>query len=262
MLSRTDLAIERFDGQKNEDFSQCQEKHGEFSINRIYEKGNTHITISLPNLLIHGGMLENAENLLAEQIASLLPKQEGCVLVVGLGNREITPDALGPSTVLRVIATRHISQELAEQINLNGLNPVAAIAPSVLGKTGIEAAEIIASVSKKIKPKAVIVIDALCAANIERLGTTVQLSTAGITPGSGVKNSRREISHNTLQIPVISIGVPTVIDAATRFKCSEQMVVTPKDIDLLIDRFSTLLGNALNICLQPKIDTEILRALV
>ncbi len=262
MLGRTDLAIERFESEIKTNFSQSEEQHGEFSINRIFEKGNTHITISLPNLLIHGGMFENAENLLAEQISSLLPKEDGCVLVTGLGNREITPDALGPATVLRVIATRHINRELAKQINLKGLNPVAAIAPGVLGKTGIEAAEIIASVSKKIKPKAVIVIDALCAGCIERLGTTVQLSTAGITPGSGVKNSRSEISYNTLKVPVISIGVPTVIDAATHFKCSEQMVVTPKDIDLLIDRFSTLLGNALNICLQPKIDTEILRALV
>ena len=262
MLSRTDLAVERFETTKKSDFSQVEEKHGEFTVNRIFESDNTHITLTLPNLLLHGGSFQDAENLLADLLAELLPEDNGCVLVVGLGNPEITPDALGPNTVLRVIATRHITRELAEQINLKGLSSVAAIAPSVLGKTGIEAAEIIVSVAEKIKPRAVIVIDALCAASVSRLGSTVQLSSAGITPGSGVKNSRSEISYNTVGVPVIAIGVPTVIDAATHFKTEEPMVVTPKDIDLLIDRFSTLLSNSLNIGLQRKIDPEILRALV
>lgn len=259
MAYRTDLAVERL---KDGDFSRSEETQGEFTINKIVEQNNTHITITLPSLIMHGGFFESAEKLIAKQIRVLLPNVQGCVLVAGLGNREITPDALGPDTVLRVIATRHISGELAKQINLKGLCPVAAIAPSVLGKTGIEAAEIIKAVSDSIRPAAVIVIDALCAAEIERLGCTIQLSNGGITPGSGVKNSRREISRNTLGVPVIAIGMPTVIDATEIFKGSEQMVVTPKDIDLLIDRAATLLSNAINISLQPEIEPEILRALV
>lgn len=262
MAYRTDLAVERLKMSPDSNFLQSEETQGEFTINKIKDGKNAYITVTFPSLLIHGGFFEDAEKLIARLLNELLPDGDGCVLVAGLGNREITPDSLGPDTVLRVIATRHISREFAKQIDLEGLSPVAAIAPSVLGKTGIEAAEIIKAVSCSINPKAVIVIDALCAAEAERLGCTVQLSSAGITPGSGVKNSRSEISRSTLSVPVISIGVPTVIDASDNFKSTEPMVVTPKDIDLLIDRAASLLGNAINICLQKEIDADILRALV
>ncbi len=262
VANRTDLAVERFKSSTNSAFSQTEEIDGEFTINKIHDGKNTYITLTLPSLIMHGGFFEEAEKLIAKLLSELLPDGEGCVLVAGLGNREITPDALGPDTVKRVLATRHITKDLAKEIGLRGLSPVAAIAPSVLGKTGVEAAEIIKAVSSSIKPKAVIVIDALCAAEINRLGCTIQLSSCGITPGSGVKNSRREISKNTLGIPVISIGMPTVIDATDFFKSRDAMVVTPKDIDLLIDRAATLIGNSINICLQSEIEPEILRALV
>lgn len=259
MLARTDLAIER---KKYEETDIFTEKIGEYLIEKIEEENATHITITLPSLILHGGFLDEGEAVLAEQISSLVPKGDGTVLVAGLGNREITPDALGPAAIGRIFATRHISRELAKQINLEQLRSVASIAPSVLGKTGIEVAEILSALSGAVKPKAVIVIDALCAADINRLGCTLQISNGGIRPGSGVKNSRAEISQNTLGVPVIAIGLPTVIDAAGIISTGEPFVVTPKDIDLLIDRAATLIGNAVNIALQPDTDAEILRALV
>ena len=113
-----------------------------------------------------------------------------------------------------------------------------------------------------MNPRAIIVVDALCAADIKRLGTTIQISNAGIAPGSGVKNSRKELSESTLGVPVIAVGFPTVVDASGIFETNEPFVVTPKDIDLMIDRTATLIGNSLNIALQPETDAEILRALV
>lgn len=259
MLSRTDLAIER----KNDDKTDISEEvKGEFIITKIADKNGTHITLTLPNLLFHGGIFNDAENLLSKEISSLLPKGDGLVLVVGLGNREITPDAIGPLALSKVIATRHISKELAKQIDLPFLRSVAALAPSVLGTTGIEVAEIACALKEVLKPKAIIAIDALCAADIKRLGTTIQISNAGISPGSGVKNSRAELSENTLGIPVVAVGFPTVIDASGLFDTNEPFVVTPKDIDLLTDRAATLIGNSINIALQPETDAELLRALV
>lgn len=259
MLARTDLAIER---KKHTKTDVLKEKFGEYIIEKIQEENAIHITITLPSLLLHGGYFEDAEILLSEQISSLLPKGDGLVLVVGLGNREITPDAIGPLTLSRVIATRHISKELAKQLELPFLRPVAAIAPSVLGTTGIEVAEIALALKNILNPKAIIIVDALCAADIKRLGTTIQISNAGISPGSGVKNSRAELSENTLGIPVIAIGFPTVIDASGLFDTDEPFVVTPKDIDLLIDRAATLISNSINMALQPETEAELLRALV
>lgn len=259
MLARTDLAIER---KKYAETDIIKEKIGEYIIEKIHEENATHITITLPSLLLHGGFCDEGEEILAKQIASLLPKGDGTVLVAGLGNREITPDALGPAVTAGVIATRHISRELAKQINLEQLRSVATITPSVLGKTGIEVAEVLSALNNAIAPKAVIVIDALCAADINRLGSTLQISDGGIRPGSGVKNARAEISKRTLGIPVIAIGLPTVIDAAGMLNTSEPFVVTPKDIDLLIDRAAALIANSINIALQPETDAEVLRALV
>lgn len=266
MLGRTDLKIEHFEDKKDMPLREEKRQIGDFTLNELKSTDGKEIylTLTLPSLMLHGGFFENAENLLANLISELVPKGDGNVLVAGLGNSNITADAIGPKTAAKIFATRHITSDLAKQINLSGIFSVAAIAPDVLGNTGIEAAEFIGSIAERIKPKALIVIDALCAANIERLGNTIQLTNTGISPGSGVKNARPEISQRTLKIPVISIGIPTVIDASYIFKekARQDMVVTPKDIDLLIDRASTLLGNAINISLQPKIDAEILRALV
>lgn len=219
---------------------------------------------------------------IARQIRLLLPEQDGLVLAVGLGNLSVTPDALGPRVIDGVLATRHLAEEWGRAAGKDHLRPVAAIAPGVLGQTGIETSEIIACLCQKIKPSCVIVIDALAARSLKRLGRTVQLSNTGISPGSGAMNRRRELSRKTLGAPVISMGVPTVADgvtvgcdlltveglddedaARTLFAPEGQsMLVTPKEIDLLIGRASKILAMAINRALQPSLTQEEISYLV
>ncbi len=206
-------------------------------------------------------------------IAPLIPG-EGTVLVAGLGNETITPDALGPKSAGNVLATRHISGELKRSLGLSGLRSVAVLAPGVLGQTGIETGELIKSVAAKIKPCAVIAIDALASRSLSRLGCTIQISDSGISPGSGVGNHRLSLNRETMGIPVIGIGVPTVVDAQTlavelipeaelsysqRGLVSprgEQMIVTPREIDLLIERASRLVGMSLNCALHKGLSVD------
>lgn len=218
---------------------------------------------------------EDAEDgeLLAKSICSvlqtMLPKQ-GHVMVVGLGNRDITPDALGPLVVEETFATRHFTEEAAKQMGIGPLRPVSALAPGVLGQTGFEVQEILQAVSGQAAPSCMIVIDALAAGEARRLGTTVQLCNTGISPGSGVQNRRREISRGTLGIPVIAIGVPTVIDASSLGESllgkelddrekertepqGNPMIVTPRDIDRLIRRAAHIIALAVNMALQPNL---------
>ena len=150
----------------------------------------------------------------AKEIRSLLP-EKGLVLVAGLGNSDITPDDLGPRTANMILATRHISEELARAVGLIGLRPVAVLAPGVLGQTGIETGELLYSIVQRLSPAALIVVDALASRRLDRLGCTLQISDTGISPGSGVGNARPHISRETMGVPVISMGVPTVVDAAT-----------------------------------------------
>ena len=155
---------------------------------------------------------------IAREIEKLLSKNniadDDTVLVVGLGNRSITPDALGPKVVSSLFVSRHLFEQLPE-IKSADIRPVCAISPGVLGTTGIETLEIIRGITQHVKPKCVIAIDALVARSISRLGKSVQLSDSGINPGSGVGNHRKGINAETLGIPVISIGIPMVVDAAT-----------------------------------------------
>lgn len=200
-------------------------------------------------------------------LKKLAPKPIECVLVVGLGNTDITPDALGPFVANGVLATRHLSGELKRTLGLEALKSVCSVVPGVLGKTGIEAFDLISAAVERIKPSLIIAVDALAARSAARLCRTVQLSNSGICPGSGVNNARKELSRNTFSIPVIAIGVPTVIDANSllpddiRGNAPENMMVTPKDIDLLISKSSSLLSRALNIFLQPELDIAVLDSL-
>ncbi len=231
-----------------------------------------YITITLPAPPQSSSHPEDNEKVIAEEIKKLLPQKCGGVLVLGLGNREITPDALGPKTTDCILATRHITKSLAEEIGLSNLKSVAVISPGVLGQTGIETGEILAAIVNRINPSAVIVIDALAAKSISRLGTTIQLSNTGISPGSGVGNARQEINRKTLGVPVISVGIPTVVEASTMIydltntrhssDTYGKMIVTPKEIDLIIEHSAKLLGFSINRALQPEIDSEILRILV
>ena len=215
-----------------------------------------------------------AVKIITSRLRSLFPRKVGTVLVVGLGNREITPDALGPESASRVLATRHIKKELGEVEGLGDLNPVAVLSPGVLGKTGIETLEIIKGAVERVKPGLVIAVDAFATADTERLGTTVQVSSSGISPGSGVGNSRKALDKNSLGVPVISIGVPTVVDATTLARelvgdnlpkkirpFGREMFVTPREIDVIIKRAAKLISRVLNSALQPKYTLEEISAL-
>lgn len=226
----------------------------------------TYITAEIPNLSKYSCADEGIMSTLGSLLGELLP-ESGTVLTVGLGNKNITPDALGPLSCSMILATRHISGELARSVGLDSLRPSAVHSPGVLGQTGVESAEIIKGVVRQINPAAVIVIDALAARRLSRLGCTVQMSDTGIIPGSGVGNSRSEISKATLGVPVISIGVPTVVDAGTLVhglvgeaaplkKENSSMIITPREIDLVIDRAARLVGMAVNKALQRDISTE------
>lgn len=215
--------------------------------------------------------------LISKELSALLP-EKGLILVAGLGNTEITPDNLGPKTAKGVLATRHITGELARSTGLDSLRPVAVLAPGVLGQTGIETGELLYSVTQKLHPAALIVVDALASRKLNRLGCTVQVSDTGISPGSGVGNARPQINQQTMGVPVISMGVPTVVDAVTLASDllgreeegmeeevsprGEPMVVTPREIDLLIDRAAKLVSMAINHALQPAFSIEDLGALV
>lgn len=188
-----------------------------------------------------------------------------CALVVGLGNLDITPDALGPLSCGRVLATRHLSKQLKQSVGLEDLKSVCCITPGVLGKTGIESYDLILSATKSVKPDIIIAIDALACRSPQRLCKTIQLSSSGISPGAGVNNSRKELSMNTIGIPVIAIGVPTVIDANSFFEnykiMDNNMMVTPKEIDLLTQKAADIISRAVNIFLQPSLDISIIESL-
>lgn len=194
-------------------------------------------------------------------LSQLREKPENA-LIAGLGNTDITPDALGPFCANSVIATRHIPDKLKRDLGLQELNKVSCIIPGVLGKTGIEAVDIIKSTVNEIKPDYVLVIDALAAKSPENLCRTIQMTDSGIAPGSGVKNERKAINRENLGVPVIAIGIPTVIDAnCLSASFSENMMVTPKEIDLLISRASDILARSINIFLQPSLDEETIESI-
>ena len=287
MNFRTDLAAEiKTDiHQKTGGVSASKEKYGEITVTTIEVQNEIgerllgkpvgkYICFSLPPFLEPTDE-KMAQKIIATRLRSLFPKKTGTVLVVGLGNRDITPDALGPKTVQKVLATRHIREELGEVEGLESLRPVAVIAPGVLGKTGIESIELIKGAVQSVKPSLVIVIDAFAARESERLGNTVQLASSGICPGSGVGNSRKAVNEKTLGVPVISIGVPTVVDASTIVRdiagesalqkvkpFGKEMFVTPREIDLLIERGAGLLSRVLNAVLQPAYTAEEIGALM
>ena len=148
------------------------------------------------------------------------------ILIVGLGNIYVTPDALGPKVINEIDVTRHIIKYLPQYVD-EGTRPVSAISPGVLGTTGIETVEILKGIVENIHPKLLIVIDALASRSIERISSTIQISDTGIVPGAGVGNTREEISENSLGIPVVSIGIPTVVELAT---------LVSDGIDIFIDR--------------------------
>ena len=261
-------------------------------------KGN-YITIEVPKLKENDKDLhDEVGKILAEEVVHIVNlNDQSVILVVGLGNWNVTPDALGPRVVEHLLVTRHIKEYVPDQID-EGVRSVCAVAPGVLGITGIETSEIIKGIVDRVKPDLVIAIDALASRKMERISTTIQLADTGINPGSGVGNNRKELSQESMGVPVIAIGVPTVVDAATmasdtidmvvdslisespkngefynmlkdmdrteKYKLINEVIypyignlmVTPKEIDRLIDDVAIVIANGLNIALHPSIDQE------
>ena len=239
-----------------------------------------YYTIDMPEFKNFNPLSDEEIELISKKIEEFLPDDDRLVLVVGLGNRYITPDSLGPRSINKIIATRHVKDNNLFTEQFKHLRAVAAIAPGVLGQTGLEVLEVIYSLVNQIKPVAVIVIDALVSRNVNRLGCTIQLSNSGISPGSGVMNSRKEISQKVLGVPVVSIGIPTVVNATTlvynimndrlineevsyqtfETKLKEKiepygssMIVTPNEIDNIIKNASDLLSLIINKALQKNL---------
>lgn len=265
MNFRTDLALENTEPAK-----QIRSEKDGCVLTRIEDRGHTYVTMEVQSISDHIDSDDSLLKLVASELEALLPK-EGVVLAAGLGNRGVTPDALGPLTAEGILATRYIKGELARVTGLGGLRPVAVISPGVLGTTGMEAFEVLRAVVGEIKPAAVVAVDALAARSPSRLGCTVQLSSAGISPGEGVGNSRPRIDSETLGVPVVSMGIPTVVDAATlaadlldggegpEDKIAPRgaaMMVTPREIDLIIGRGARLLAMGINRALNPSLSVE------
>lgn len=203
---------------------------------------------------------------LSTLLRELLPRpNDGPVLIAGLGNRMITPDAIGPQTADHVIATRHLVAQ--SPAVFADWRPVSALAPGVLGQTGVETGEVICGVLDRVRPAAVIAVDALAAGRLSRLLRTVQLADTGITPGAGVGNARAALNEETLGVPVIAVGVPTVVDGATlaheissqlgQPACealddlSQPVMIITRDIDREVADISRMIGYAINMALHP-----------
>lgn len=286
MNNRTDLAIEWIDFAKEPTLtgvSHIQETQNGMTIttidieeesaaNELQKPPGRYITIETAGFAQASSSFEEEVKTVSRAISSICPPQRRSAFIAGLGNSSITPDALGPQVIRYILATRHINSELSKQIGLPELTPVSAIAPGVLGQTGIETAEIITALCRQIKPDFVIAVDALASNSLDRLGKTIQISNTGIAPGSGVLNHRKQLSETTLGIPVISIGVPTVVDLPTIVsgylgeetpipQRENNMMVTPREIDTLIEHAAKTIAYAVNQMLQPGLSFDEIAAL-
>ena len=289
---RTDMAIERRDLYKNANKIEdeingveCNKEiiddiiitrvkitneEGERALQR--KKGN-YITIDTKKIdNIKEEKSEQIINLFSNELRKIIDKhakKNDEILIVGLGNLYSTPDSLGAKVVENTEITRHIKIYLPNAIDKN-IRSVSAITPGVLGTTGIETVEIVKGIVSNIKPQLILAIDSLCSKNIERINKSIQISDTGIVPGGGVGNRQEELSKETLGIPVIAIGIPTVLDAATividtlnvcninieeneivnKMKLNNfNFIVTPKEIDSLIDSMSNIVSEGINISL-------------
>ena len=226
-----------------------------------------YVTIDLrPCLARQEELTGRAAQCLAGELRALLPPltARDAALVVGLGNCAMTPDAVGTAALEHLLVTRHLLQAMPRQFA--GLRPVASLRPGVLSATGVETLELIRGAAAHIRPAVVIVIDALAARSRHRLCATVQLSDTGLTPGSGVGNHRKAVNARTLRLPVVAVGVPTVIDGAAL--CGDEdaapsgLFVTPQDIDRRIRDMGALLGTAITLALQPTLTAADVTALL
>ena len=281
MSIRTDLAVEAHElsrGQADaiEGVTLKKMEHG--SISRVVvditnddgakklgkEKGR-YVTIEAPDLKYSLDDYENVCRMLAEEIRDMCPKI-GKTLVVGLGNQDITPDALGTEAISQLVITSHIKEHMPGTLD-DDYSSVCAVAPGVMGTTGIETVEIIKGITEKVKPDTIIAIDALAGADMTRVCTTIQIADTGIAPGSGVGNNREGLNEQTLGVKVIAIGVPTVIAAEllANGNLPEEfatLMVTTKDIDLVIKRMSRTVANGINMALHKNLSFRDIESIV
>ena len=278
---RTDLALEsreRLEAEKEElrgvVFEEVYDETRNVTITKVTietENGakalgkpvGTYVTLEAPDLAAPDeGSHREVSEALSEQIKTLIKEEVQSVLVVGLGNREVTPDALGPEVVGNLYITRHILREYgAYAFPEKKIASISGIVPGVMAQTGMESLEIIKGIIHETKPQLVIAIDALAARSIKRLGRTIQLADTGINPGSGVGNHRKGLNKESLGVPVIGLGVPTVLDAFTIAYdvCQDVekipanlsgMFVTPKNIDETVKNLSYTISEALNMTFE------------
>lgn len=310
MIFRTDLALER-----REVYKKAKAVENEIEgISYHEEKVNDRVTITRVGVVNEAGekaigkpigeyitlditkvkymeeeSLQEVSEILSNEIRTLVNKHIGSqdsVLIVGLGNEYVTPDSLGPKVASDIEVTRHIIKYCPQFVK-EGTREISAVSPGVLGVTGIETLEIVKGIVENVHPSLLIVIDSLCSKNIDRISSSIQISDTGIVPGAGVGNTRAELSKSTLGIPVIALGVPTVVEAATitndgldlfieklqeEAKSNEYLnklkeednyeeikeallpkefnfIVTPKEIDELIEKMSKLISYGINMSL-------------
>ncbi len=279
MQPRTDLAVESsgVKGGRLKAIFQTVKKYGDVEIVKIEIKNDeeakilnrpvgTYITISSKNMLMPEKFCD-VEYVLKKELQPFV-QNKNSILVVGLGNKNICCDSLGPVVAGKVVATRHIKTQLAENFNVKKIASVSVISPGVLGQTGIETTEIVKALVEKTKPELVVVVDALAAGSINRLGTTIQLTDSGIAPGSGINSSRVELSSRVLKVPVLAIGVPTVVDLQSISLQSKYMetdseifMVTPRNIDEIVQNAGSLISQALNGVVLPMFSKQELEVL-
>ncbi len=226
-----------------------------------------YTTIEAPEM--EDGYHREISKVLAEVLKTMMPqgeKEELSILVVGLGNREVTPDALGPKVVDNMLITRHVIQEFGKYaLGEEHSNLISSIVPGVMAQTGMESVEIVRGVMKEAQPDYIVAVDALAARSVKRLNRTIQITNTGINPGSGVGNHRHALNQESMGVPVIAIGIPTVVDAATivndaisgfyeEADCTlNSFFVTPKDIDESIKRLSFTVSEGLNLAFEKEV---------
>lgn len=273
MLNRTDLAVESYESaektkidgviiNRNDNVTTVKitNQKGAYAIGKPI--GN-YITLKVKSFVDDTDIFDGRIDLFSSVLESVLPKGIDSVLVAGLGNKNITADSLGPLVNAYVLSTRHILNDLSATSGFENLFNVSTITTGVLGETGIETSEIIKGVVQQINPSCVIAVDALAASSTERLGTTVQFSDNGIFPGSGVGNHRHEISEKTLGVPVVSIGIPTVVSTSViTGNDADNVFVTPREIDRIAEQGAKLIGMGINKCFQKDIPLRDMLALV
>ena len=273
MENRTDLALECFESAEKTklDGVIVRENNAVTTVEVTNENGalalgkpkGKYVTLNVQSFVTDTNVFDERLNEFSSVLKTVLPKNAASVLVVGVGNENITADSLGPKTNDYVLATRHILPDLQKSLAADDLFNVATLTTGVLGETGIETAEIVKGIVRQISPDCVIAVDALAASSAERLGTTIQFSDSGISPGSGVGNHRDEISSTTVGVPVIAIGIPTVVSTGViSGDGSDTAFVTPREIDRITEQAAKLIGMGINVCLQKSLSVSDLSALV